>query len=81
MTTQMIVRIDPKLKTKVNNLAKAEGKEVSEVVRELLEDYVKDRDIGAYVDDLWTRIGRKLASRGITSKDIPRVVKQVRAKT
>ncbi|MCJ7641017.1 MAG: ribbon-helix-helix domain-containing protein [Desulfobacterales bacterium] len=81
MTTQMIVRIDPKLKTKVNNLAKAEGKGVSEVVRELLEDYVRDRDIGAYVDDLWTRIGRKLASCGITSKDIPRVVKQVRAKT
>ncbi len=80
MTTQMIVRIDPKLKTKVNTLAKAEGKRVSEVVRELLEDYVRDRDIGAYVDDLWTRIGRKLTSRGLTSKDIPRILKQVRAK-
>jgi hypothetical protein len=38
MTTQMIVRIDPKLKTKVSNLAKAEGKRVSEVVRELSKE-------------------------------------------
>ena len=45
MTTQMIVRVDPDLKAKVNNFAKAEGKSVSEVVRELLEEYVKNRDI------------------------------------
>ena len=57
MTTQMIVRIDPELKNKVNSLAKAEGKSISEVVRELLEEYVKDRDIGLYIDDLWQRIG------------------------
>jgi predicted transcriptional regulator len=80
MTTQMIVRIDPKLKTKVSNLAKAEGKRVSEVVRELLEDYVRDRDMASSVDDLWTRVGGKLASRGLTLKDIPRVIKEVRAR-
>jgi predicted HicB family RNase H-like nuclease len=33
MATQMIVRVDPELKTKVNNLAKADGKSISEVVR------------------------------------------------
>jgi predicted DNA-binding protein len=80
MTTQMIVRIDPKLKTKVNNLAKSEGKRVSEVVRELLEDYVRDRDVASYVDDLWTRVGGKLASRGLTLKDIPRAIKEVRTR-
>ncbi len=80
MTTQMIVRIDPKLKTKVSNLAKAEGKRVSEVVRELLEDYVRDRDIGPYIDNLWTRIGAKLASRGVSLKDVSRVIKDARAK-
>ncbi len=80
MTTQMIVRIDPQLKTKVSNLAKAEGKRVSEVVRELLEDYVRARDIGSYVDNLWSRIGNKIASRGLTLKDVPRVIKEVRAK-
>ena len=80
MTTQMVVRIDPKLKTKVSALAKAEGRRVGEVVRKLLEDYVRDRDIRAYVNDLWTRIGQNFISRGLTPKDIPRIVKQVRAK-
>jgi len=80
MSTQMIVRIDPELKTKVNNFAKTEGKNISEVVRELLEDYVKDRDIGLYIDDLWKRIGTKLESRGFGPKDIGRIIQEVRTK-
>jgi len=80
MTTQMIVRINPELKNQVNSIAKAEGKSVSEVVRELLEDYVKNRDIGLYIDDLWQRIGDKLTSRKIGLKEINRAIKEVRAK-
>lgn len=80
MSTQMIVRIDPELKARVNNLAKTEGKSISEVVRELLEDYVKDRDIGLYIDDLWKRIGTKLESRGFGPKDISRIIQEVRTK-
>jgi predicted DNA-binding protein len=79
MTTQMIVRINPELKNKVNSLAKAEGKSVSEVVRELLEDYVKNRDIGLYVDDLWQRTGDKLVSRKVGPKEIQRAIQEVRA--
>lgn len=81
MSTQMIVRIDPALKDKVNNLAKAEGKSVSAVVRELLEEYIKSRDISLYIDDLWERIGSKLTSRGIGSEEIQKAVKKVRAET
>ena len=80
MSTQMIVRIDPELKTKVNTIAKTEGKSISEVVRELLEDYVKDRDIGLYIDDLWKRIGAKLESRGFGPKDIKSAIQEVRTK-
>jgi predicted DNA-binding protein len=80
MSTQMIIRIDPELKTKVNNLAKAEGKSISEVVRELLEGYVKDRDIGSYIDDLWKRIGAKVASRGLGPRDIKGIIQEVRTK-
>jgi hypothetical protein len=76
----MIVRVDPELKTKVNNLARAEGKSISEVVRQLLEDYVRDRDIGSYIDDLWQRIGTKLTSRGLGPEDIQGVIQEVRAK-
>ena len=80
MTTQMIVRIDPDLKIKVNNFAKIEGKSVSEVVRELLEEYVKSRDIDSYIDNLWERIGGKLTSSGIGPKDVKRVIRNVRAR-
>ena len=76
----MIVRINPELKNKVNNLAKAEGKSISEVVRELLEDYVKNRDIGLYIDDLWQRIGDKLTSRKVGPQEIHRAIQEVRAK-
>ena len=79
MSTQMIVRIDPDLKAKVNNFAKVEGKSVSEVVRELLEEYVKKRDINSYIDDLWNRIGGKLASSGYGPKDVKRIIRDVRA--
>ncbi len=80
MATQMIVRVDPELKTKVNNLAKADGKSISEVVSQLLEDYVRDRDIGSYIDDLWQRIGTKLTSHGLGLEDIQSVIQEVRAK-
>ncbi|MGA1865428.1 MAG: ribbon-helix-helix protein, CopG family [bacterium] len=80
MTNQMIVRIDPDLKNKVNNIAKAEGKSVSEVVRELLEEYVKNRDIGSYVDDLWQRIGHKLKSQGIGQQEIKDAIQKARTK-
>lgn len=77
MATKMIVQIDPDLKDKVSSLAKAEGKSVSEVVRELLEEYVRNRDIGLYVDDLWERIGSKLSSRGVGLEDVQRVIQEV----
>ncbi len=80
MTTQMIVRINPELKNKVNNLAKAEGKGLSEVVRALLEDYVKNRDIGLYIDDLWQRIGDKLISSKIKPQEIQRAIHEVRTR-
>jgi predicted DNA-binding protein len=80
MNTQMIVRINPELKNKVNTLAKAEGKSVSEVVRELLEEYVKNRNIGFYIDDLWQRIGDKFIIRKIGPKEIQRAIRGARAK-
>ncbi len=79
MTTQMIIRIDPNLKNKVNNFAKAEGKNTSEIVRELLESYVKNRDIGSYIDDLWSRIGTKIKKQKFGSDDIDSIIQKVRA--
>ena len=78
MTEQMIIRIDPKLKSRISALAKAEGKNVSQVVRELIEDYVRTRDIGPYIDDLWNRIGGKLKSRKIGAREIKKAIKKAR---
>jgi hypothetical protein len=76
----MIVRIDTELKERLSRLARAEGKTTSQMVRELIRDYVKDRDIGAYIDALWSRIGAKLASRGVLPADINRAVAETRKK-
>ena len=78
MTTQMIIRIDPDIKSKFNKLVRVEGKTTSQMVRELIEGYIKERDIGVYIDDLWGRIGQKLRSKGKKQRDIISVIKETR---
>jgi len=78
MATQMIIRVEPSLKDKVSRLAKSEGKNLSELVRELLEKYTKERDMGAYIDNLWTKIGSNLSKNNITESDVENAIKQVR---
>lgn len=80
MSNQMIIRIDSDLKEKVSKVAKAEGKTTSEVVRTLIEEYVRDRDIGAYIDGLWDRIGNNLKAKGLTQKDVAKAIREVRKK-
>jgi predicted DNA-binding protein len=74
----MIIRIDPVLKCRVENYARAEGKNVSMVVRELLENYIVDRDISGYIDDLWNRIGTKIREQGSSADDIDTIIEQTR---
>ena len=78
MSTQLIVRIEPQLKDKVSRLARAEGKTTSDVVRELLEDYIASRDIAASIDGLWERIGRRLARQDVTSAGVAAAIREVR---
>ncbi len=80
MSVQMIIRVDPALKDRANRLAKIEGKNLSQVVRELLEKYTKDRDAQAYIDTLWDDIGKTLTQSSVTENDIADAIKQVRQK-
>jgi predicted DNA-binding protein len=80
MTTQLIVRIDEEIKKRLNRLARLEGKTTSEMVRELIEERIKERDIGAYIDDLWNRVGRKIKSKGTTPAAIKKAIKASRKK-
>ena len=79
MTTQMILRIDTGLKCRVDRLARAEGKNTSALVRELLAEYVTEHDASAHIDDLWKRIGAQLKKRRVSSGDIGKAIRQVRA--
>ena len=78
MTTQMIIRIDSEMKNRLNKLARVEGKTTSQIVRELIEDYIKEKDIGTYIDNLWGRIGGRLRAKGINQRDINRAIKESR---
>jgi len=80
MSTQMIIRIDNDVKIRLNKLARIEGRTTSEMVRGLIEEYIKERDIGAYIDDLWNRTGKKLKSKGVSSATINRTIKASRKK-
>ncbi|MCD6151038.1 MAG: ribbon-helix-helix protein, CopG family [Deltaproteobacteria bacterium] len=80
MATQMIVRIDPGLKNKVSRLAKAEGKNLSELVRDLLVHYARERDMSATIDSLWERIGQDFSRNNVSEADIEETIRQVRSK-
>jgi len=78
VATQMIIRVESSLKDKVSRLAKSEGKNLSELVRELLEKYARERDMGAYIDNLWDNIGRNLSKNNVSESDIENMIKQTR---
>jgi hypothetical protein len=78
MTTQMIIRIDSEMKNRLNRLARVEGKTTSQMVRELIEEYIREKDISTYIDDFWGRIGGRLKLKGIKQSDIRRAIKESR---
>jgi len=80
VTTQMIIRVDQGLKNKVSQLAKADGKNLSELVRELLERYTRERNMSAYIDNLWDSIGNNLSEAEVSEVDISEAIKQVRSR-
>ena len=78
MAEQLLIRVDPELKSKLNKLANLEGKTSTQVVRDLIEDYVKRRDMTLYVDALWDRIGKSLRAQGVVAEDVPTAVREAR---
>ena len=79
MSNQLLVRVEPGLKSALARLAQSEGKSVSEVMRTLMADYVRERDPSAYIDDLWDRIGARLSKRRVRPADIDRAIRESRA--
>ncbi len=75
---QLIVRIDEETRSKMARLARSEGKTSADVLRDLIQRYIRDRDISGYIDDLWSRSGRKLKARGIGPARMRRLIRQIR---
>ena len=74
----MIIRLSPETKAKLSKLAKAEGKTVSLVIRELIQNYIQERDIEGYINDLWARTGNKLKNKGVKIADIETAIRRTR---
>ena len=58
--SQILIKLPPDLKSRVKLIAQKEGKNFSLLVRELLEKYVKERDMEGYIDNLWGKISKEL---------------------
>jgi predicted DNA-binding protein len=78
MPSQMLIRISPEIKNKFIKLSRVEGKNASQKLRELIEEYVQEHDIAAFADDLWDRIKKKTTSKGKTRKDIEAAIQESR---
>ncbi|GAB5047383.1 ribbon-helix-helix protein, CopG family [Thermodesulfovibrio sp. TK110] len=81
MTEQLIIKVDKKTKRKFARIARMEGKTTSEKLRELIEQYIKERDIEKYIDKLWNRIGVKLKSKSVTPELIEKAIRDHRSES
>ncbi len=79
MTAQMLVRLDVQQKKALSSLSHSEGRNASDVVRELIEHYINEHDMAACLDGLWNRIGKRMRQAGKSEKDIDGHIKAWRS--
>ncbi len=79
MQSQMIIRVNPDTKSKFQKIAMMEGKTASEKIREMMKDYIAQKDFAAAVDRVWDKITAEFKKRKIAKDDIEKAVKEVRA--
>jgi predicted DNA-binding protein len=78
MTEQLLIRVAPELKRKLARMASLEGKTSTQVVRDLIQEYIRQRDLPGYIDDVWTRIAADLAAKGVKPRDVAKTIRAVR---
>ncbi|BCB96154.1 hypothetical protein JZK55_10760 [Dissulfurispira thermophila] len=78
MPNQMLIRIEEKSKERLTKLARLEGKTTSQLIRELIDRYLEEHDMGPYVDNLWERIGKKMRAKGFRQSDIKKAIEESR---
>lgn len=78
---QLTVRIDEDLKGHLQNLARQEGKSTSDVVRSLVQRYVRDRDRGAALRALWNQMQQNAEEAGADPEVVGDAIQAVREKS
>jgi predicted DNA-binding protein len=78
MLSQVLIRVDKELKDKFQRLSRTEQKSITEKVRELMEDYVKEHDMEAAMRSLWDEIEQSLKKKGYKASDVGKMIKEVR---
>lgn len=79
MNTSILIRVDKDKKERFERMARRRGKTTSEVVREMMDEYVERHDMRGYLSKLISDIGEDFKKQGITQADIDRTIKEVRA--
>ena len=78
MSSQMTIRIDPRIKERFTNLVRAEWKTPEQALKELIENYIEEKEARTYIDDLWGRIGGKLKPKGVGQREIDKAIRTLR---
>jgi len=79
MNTSLIVRIDKDKKERFERMARKQGKTVSEVIRQFVDEYTERSDMRGYLKPIWDEVSKRFERQGITQKDIDETIKEVRA--
>jgi Ribbon-helix-helix protein, copG family. len=74
---QLTVRIDEDLKGHLQNLARQEGKSTSDVVRSLVQRYVRDRDRSTALQALWDKMQENAEEAGAGPEDVDQAIRAV----
>ena len=78
MEAQLLIRLDQETRDALQKIARSEQRNVSDIMRQLVLDYIKDRDMTSYIDDLWARMGNKMKLHNIDNKRIHKAIQEVR---
>ncbi len=78
MSDQLILRLDPDTKSKLNRLSRSEGKSTSQVLRGMIDQFIREHDLAGYVDGLWDRIGKKIQAKGFGPDKVQKAIREFR---
>ena len=78
MSEQLLIRVAPELKRRLARAATLEGKTSTQVIRDLIEEYVRQRDMPSYIAALWEKVGSELTAAGVKPGAVAKAIRAAR---